>query len=55
MHLVSFQKVIAKCGGQTGKCCWWLKESETHYKDGLTELDMEWLKADGAFYMFVKH
>ena len=48
-----FQKVIAKCVGQTGDVNLYKKNRDLLY-DGLTELGYECFKPDGAFYMFVK-
>lgn len=48
-----FQKVIAKCIGQTGDVNLYKKNRDLLY-DGLTELGYECFKPDGAFYMFVK-
>lgn len=48
-----FQKVIAKCIGQTGDVNLYKKNRDILY-DGLTELGYECFKPQGAFYMFVK-
>lgn len=48
-----FQKVIAKCIGQTGDVNLYKKNRDILY-EGLTKLGYECYKPDGAFYMFVK-
>lgn len=48
-----FQKVIAKCVGQTGDVNLYKKNRDLLY-NGLTELGYKCFKPDGAFYMFVK-
>ena len=48
-----FQKVVARCAGQTGDINEYKKNRDILY-DGLTELGYECVKPDGAFYMFVK-
>jgi aspartate aminotransferase len=48
-----FQKVIARCVGNTGDVNIYKKNRDILY-DGLTELGYKCFKPDGAFYMFVK-
>ncbi len=48
-----FQKVVARCIGQTGDMNLYKMNRDILYK-GLTELGYECVKPDGAFYMFVK-
>lgn len=48
-----FQKVIAKCVGNTGDINLYKKNRDILY-DGLTELGYRCHKPDGAFYMFVQ-
>ncbi|MGL5259514.1 MAG: pyridoxal phosphate-dependent aminotransferase [Lachnospiraceae bacterium] len=48
-----FQKVIAKCVGQTGDISEYKKNRDILY-EGLTEIGYECFKPSGAFYMFVK-
>lgn len=48
-----FQKVIARCVGQTGDINLYKKNRDLLY-EGLTELGYQCFKPQGAFYMFVK-
>jgi aspartate aminotransferase len=48
-----FQRVIAKCIGQTSDITVYKKNRDLLY-NGLTELGYQCIKPDGAFYLFVK-
>lgn len=48
-----FQRVIAKCIGQTADISVYKKNRDILY-NGLTELGYTCVKPDGAFYLFVK-
>lgn len=48
-----FQRVVAKCVGQTADISVYKKNRDILY-NGLTELGYKCIKPDGAFYLFVK-